>query len=151
MSGQPRIIEFQGEWDSASFPATRNYCGKFSILTSQSVVDSEQRDIYRHLVDQNSQGRWVYIPDGVGEEEANSFEVSPVTAREASMKPKSGQSESQKTRYVTGLLWDELKQQGLAETDQEAFYAAEQAEYRKSLNRRIEDLRRQAHYGGQIG
>lgn len=141
-----KLIELPVEWDAVSFPASRSYIARIVLNSVQSITSIDERDIYRHLVDRNAQGRIVWIPDDVSEEEANAFEVSPVTARQASLQPKSGSTQSQKIRFLLGEIWQALP--GEDKGTKENYYQERSQQIVLDLIAELETLQRANHYEG---
>lgn len=114
LAERPKVIEFPAHWDSVTFPKNRANCGVFKVVTTLEIMGKAQRDIYRHLVDDDSTGNFLYIPNGADPEQVK-LPTEPAPLGRGFKSP------SQRLRAVLFVAWKAAGEQG----DFEDYYKGE--------------------------
>jgi len=143
MTDKPTVITVPIQWNAVAFPKSLANCARFNLVSLQEIVSSEERDVFRHLVDDDATGHLVFIADGADTSDL----VLPKQPAKALKQGKKPQTPSQKTRFLLGLIWEELEG---SDVDRESYYESRIAEINRELSNELEDLRRAKHYEGQF-
>lgn len=143
MTDQPKVIAFPAQWSGVTFPKSLANCPRFVLTGIQEIVSSEERDVFRHLVDQDSEGHFLYLPDGADTSDLQ-LPTQPAKALKVGKKP---QTPSQKARFLLGLIWEETDN---SDVSREAYYEARMNEVNRGFANELEDLRRIKAYERQI-
>jgi hypothetical protein len=69
LAENPNIITVPIEWEKVDFPKNRANCGKFTLITTQEIMGKDQRDKFRHLVDDEAVGNMIWLPNGAHPDE----------------------------------------------------------------------------------
>jgi hypothetical protein len=113
MTDQPHVLTVPVQWDGVSFPKSRSNCGVFKLVSTAEIMGKDERDTFRHLVDDDAVGHMIFVPNGA---DPASVKVPTERAREREFK-----SHSQRLRAVLFVKWRADGEPG----DFESWYASE--------------------------
>lgn len=110
MSEDPKVITVPVQWAKVEFPKNYANCGKFTVVSTQEIMGKKERDVFRHLVDDDSVGHMIYVPNGA---DPASVQLPKEPAYSEAKKP------SQRLRAVLFVAW---KQNTDQTEDFDAYY-----------------------------
>jgi hypothetical protein len=64
MDQEPKVLTLPVQWDKVTFPKTRANCGVLTLVTTKEVVAKEERDVLRHLCDDDEIGHMLFVRNG---------------------------------------------------------------------------------------
>ena len=124
MAEQPKVITVPVQWAKVEFPKSHANCGKFTLISTQEIMGKTERDVFRHLVDDDSVGHMLYVPNGA---DPGSVQLPKEPAYSESKKP------SQRLRGVFFVSWQK-------NTDQTEDF---DAYYRRRMERLIAHVKQE--------
>lgn len=111
----PKALTLPVQWDKVSFPASRAHCGVLTLVTTKEIIEKPERDVLRHLCDDDEVGWMVFVRN---EAEAANAKVPDVDApvERGQKRP------SERLRATLFIRWRQL---GEPLTDFDTYYKQE--------------------------
>lgn len=131
MTDDAKAIPIPIQWEAVSFPKNRANCGVFRVVTTKEIMGKEERDVFRHLVDDDAVGNILWIPNGM---DYTKVQIPKERAPEPGFK-----SKAQQLRNVLFVYWREVLG---AEGDSEIAYRREMDYVINSYKEQLPDHRR---------
>lgn len=100
MTDEAKVLQFPAQWEAVSFPKNRANCGKFTIVTTQEIVNLDERDTFQHLAYRDEVGQFLYVPNGM---DYSKVDIPTERAPEPGFK-----SKGQQLRSVIWVYWREV-------------------------------------------